>query len=234
MKRFLFVLLASILLCSVSLQGQTSSSQPEVSKLIAVLTKSIETKTAKAGDEVTLRSISDLSVAGELVITRGSQLTGRLLQVSLKDKENPETVLAFSIEKAVLKNGTEIPLQAIVAAIAAPRKDPQASDPAFGMMHSNEPKMVGGTSGSSPPGSVAANQSSSNSALATLSLKGKLDQPTVLDANSQGAVDIEGLAITWLLMAPPPVTVITTRSKNLKLDTGTQMLLRMAPPRRPR
>lgn len=235
MKKSFLVLLASILVYAVSLAAQTSNGQPQVSNLLAVLTKSIETKTAKAGDELVLRSISDLSVDGEIVISRGSQLTGRLVEVVLRDKENPDTLLAFSVEKAVLKNGAEIPLQAIVAALAAPRKESLATDPTFGMLHSNEPKMVGGAQSAASSGSLgASSKSSANAAVATANLIGKLDQPTILDADSQGAVDIEGLKITWRLLAPPPVTVISSRSKNLKLDSGTQVLLRMAPPRLPR
>jgi len=234
MKRFCLALLASIFLCSSAI-GQTTSVQPEVSNLLAVLNKPVETRTAKAGDEISLKSISDLAVDGQIVIARGSQLNGKLVEVVLKDKENPETLLAFSVEKAVLKDGSQIPLQAIVAALAAPRKDSLATDPTFGMMHSNEPKMVGGATATSSSGSLpASSRATSNAAVATANLIGKLDQPTVLDANSQGAVDIEGLKITWRLLAPPPITVVSSKGKNLKLEAGTQVLLRMAPPRLPR
>lgn len=235
MKRFRLALLASILLCSSSLYAQTSSVQPEVSNLLAVLNNVVETKTAKAGDEISLRPISDLAVAGQIVIPRGAQLNGKLAEVVLKDKENPETLLVFSVEKAVLKNGTEIPLQAIVAALAAPRKESLATDPTFGMMHSNEPKMVGGATNASSAGALSpTSKATANAVVATANLTGRLDQATILDANSQGAVDIEGLKITWRLLAPPPLTVVSSKSKNLKLEAGTQMLLRMAPPRVPR
>lgn len=235
MKRFCPPLLASILFCSSSLYAQTSSAQPEVSNLLAILNKAVESKTAKPGDEISLRAISDLAVGGQVIIPRGAQLNGKLAEVVLKDKENPETSLVFSVEKAILKNGAEIPLQAIVAALAAPRTESLATDPTFGMMHSNEPKMVGGATNASSSGALSpTSKATSNAVVATANLTGKLDQPTVLDANSQGAVDIEGLKITWRLMAPPPLTVVSSKSKNLKLDAGTQMLLRMAPPRLPR
>jgi hypothetical protein len=235
MKRSLLAILAAILLCTTVTFGQTSNTQPQVSNLIAVLNKPIETKTAKAGDELTLRAISDLFVEGDLVIGRGSQLTGHIVEVANKDKDNPASVLAFSLEKVTLKNGTEVPLQAIVAALAAPRKDSLSTDPTFGMMHSNEPKMIGGANSAATSGNLSASsKSSANAAVATANLTGKLDQPTVLDTNSQGAIDIEGVTITWRLISPPPVTVVSSKSKNLKLETGTQMLLRMAPPRRPK
>lgn len=235
MKRSYCASLALLVLSTLSLNAQTSEIQPAVSNVIAVLTKAVETKTAVAGDEIILRSVSDVSIKGEVIIPRGSKLTGRVSEVVTKSKDHPETLLAFSVEKAIRKDGVEIPLQAIVAALAASRRDSLATDPTFGMMHSNEPKMIGGATSTSSSGSLSASsKSSANAAVATANMIGKLDEPTVLDANSQGAVDIEGLLITWRLMVPPPITVIATKSKNLKLDTGTQMLLRMAPPRPPR
>ncbi len=102
-------------------------------------------------------------------------------------------------------------------------------------MHSNEPKMVGAntagtaSTGSLPPSSRAA----SNAAVATAELKGVRDDSLLLNENSQGAIGYDGLTITWQFTLPPPVTVFSTKSNNLKLTAGTQMLLRMVPPRLP-
>lgn len=235
MKQSYIPIFALVVLCAVSVSAQTSSVQPEVSNVIAVLTGSVETKTAHVGDEVSLNTISDVFVDGAIIIPRGSKLTGHLSEVLLKGKDQPESVLAFSVENASLRSGVNIPLQAIVAALAAPRKDSLATDPTFGMLHSNEPKMVGGASSAAGSGNLgASSKASSNAAVATANLQGKLDHPTILDKDSQGAVDLEGLNVTWRLISPPPLTVITSKSKNLKLESGTQMLLRMAPPRLPR
>ncbi len=236
MTRLLGAVLSLILLFYSSLIAQTSERLPQVSNLVAVLTKTVETKSATAGDEITLRAISDVVVDGEIVIARGSKLTGRIAEVTQKSKEQPQTQLAFVIDKAVRKDGVEIPLQAIAAAIAAPEKDSLTADPTYGMMHSNEPKMVGsGVRGTSSSGGLSSSSNaSSNAAVATAHIKGNSDEPTELNLDSQGAIGYEGVSITWRLMVPPPVTVITTKSKNLKLEAGTQMLLRMAPPRLPR
>jgi hypothetical protein len=235
MKRSYIIIFAFIVLCPFAVDAQTSSVQPEVSNVIAVLSGSVETKTAHVGDEVSLNTISDVFVDGAIVIPRGSRLLGHLSEVAIKGKDQPESVLAFSVEKASLKSGVDIPLQAIVAALAAPRRESLATDPTFGMLHSNEPKMVGGASSAAGSGNLgASSKASSNAAVAAANLQGKLDQPTILDKDSQGAVDLEGLNVTWRLMSPPPLTVITSKTKNLKLESGTQMLLRMTPPRLPR
>jgi hypothetical protein len=234
MLKLLCTILGTVFLCSLATEAQTSQAQPSVTNLIAVLSKSIDTKTATAGNEVVLRTISDVVVNGKVVIPRGSKVTGRITEVALKGSANAETTLAFTLEKAILRENVEIPLQAIVAALATPRKDSLASDPSFAMLHSNEPKMSGGPPGTATAGAApTSNRQNANAVVGTANTIGKLDEPTVLDAESQGAVNIENVSLTWRLSSPPPVTVVTTKNKNLKLETGTQMLLRMAPPKAP-
>ena len=226
--------LAIVLLLSSSLTAQTGE-QNRVSTVLAVLTKSLESKSATAGQELTWRTISDVVTNGATVIPRGSKLVGHVSEVATKGKDEPQSVLAIVIDKAVTTGGSEIPLQAIIAAIVAPQDKSLSSDPTYGMMRSNEPKMVGAnprdaaSSGELPAGSKAA----STAAVATANLRGSMDEPSVLNENSRGAIGYEGLSISWHLMAPPPITVFASRSKNVKLEAGTQMLLRMAPPRLP-
>ena len=220
------------LLFSTSLMAQTGNSPP-VSTVFAVLTNTLESRTATAGQQLILRTVSDVVVDGEIVIPKGSKMLGHITQVITKKNNESRSVLAIVIERAIRKDGTEIPLQAIIAAVAAPRDGSLSSDPAYGMMHSNEPKMTGsglgavvGT-GTLPPSSKA----NSTAAVATADLKGRMDESFFLDENSQGAVGYEGLSLAWALASPPPFTVFASKSKNLRLETGTQMLLRMARPR---
>jgi hypothetical protein len=225
-------LLALLLLFSTSLIAQTGN-QTRVTTVFAVLIKTMESRSASVGQELNLRTISDVVVNGEIVIPRESRLVGHVSEVATKGKEEPKSVLAIIIDKAIMANGGEIPLQAIIAAVAAPQDKDLSSDPTYGMMHSNEPKMVAASPGSasSSGGLAAASKAGSTAAVATANLKGALDEPSVLTEDSQGAVGYEGISMTWHLMAPPPVTVFASSGKNVKLEAGTQMLLRMATPR---
>ena len=47
---------------------------------------------------------------------------------------------------------------------------------------------------------------------------------------SQGAYGYEEVAISWHLTMPPPLTIFATKAKRLRLESGTQVLLRMFPP----
>ena len=210
---------------SITITGQTPEKH-EVSNAFAVLTKSVDSKTAAVGQEVTLRAIGDLMVDNLVVIPKDSRLVGRVAGASTKGKDQSQSRIAIAIDRAIKPDGVEIPLQAIIAAIAAPRDTSLTSDPAYGMLHSNEPKMVGSTL-------PAASKADSTAAVATANLKGAILDSLLLNENSQGAIGYEGLTITWQFTLLPPLTVFSTRSNNLKLMAGTQMLLRMVPPRLP-
>jgi hypothetical protein len=232
MNKWRGTFLLLVICCPLTLVAQTDRSAPPVSIVFAVLTKSVDAKSAGPGMGVTLRTISDVVVNGETVIPRGSQLFGRVVEARTKDKENPQSVLSLTISRAIRKDESELPLQAIIAAVAAPQKDSLADDPTYGMMHSVEPNMAGGAAGTTSTGQLSPHSKvNSTATLATADIKGGPDVSLLLQENSQGALGYDGLTLSWQLAAPPPVTVFASKGKNIELKAGTQMLLRMAPPR---
>ncbi len=232
-------LLLVLVMSSASLFAQSKGTAPLVDKgppvstLIAVLTSPLESRSATAGQEFALKTITDVVVDSKLVIPKGSRVLGHVREAVTKSKDQPQSELTLSIEKAVKQDGSEVPLQGIIAALAAPENNSLADDPTYGMLHSNEPAQRGvsaGNIGSSSGSLPAASKASSSAAVATANLKG-VNERLMLDENSQGCIGCDDLSINWHLVAPPPTTVISSKGKNVKLKSGTQMLLRMAPPR---
>lgn len=223
-----------ILVLSFSL-GQGGKS-PRVASVFAILTDSVESKKATVGRQLILRTVSDVVVEGEIVIPRESKILGHVTQVIAKGKNGSQSAMAVVIDKAVKNNGPEISVQAIIAAVAAPKDNSLSSDPTYGMMRSNEPKMVGArpSSAASSGELSSSSKAASTAAVATAELNGRMEQPFSLDENSQGAIGYEGVSLAWGLAAPPPFTIFTSKNKNLKLEAGTQMLLRMVPPQLPK
>lgn len=205
--------------------------QPPVKIVFAVLEKTLDTKTAAKGDEVTLITLNDVATDNQIVIPKGSKLLAHVAGVISRGRDEPKSVLAIAVDKAVGVSGQGITLQAIIAAIAAP-SDGLTSDPTYAMMHSNEPKMGASAQTTSSSGTLApSSKSDSNAVVATAELKGRMDQPLQLNKDSQGAIGYDDISISWHLSIPPPLTIFATKAKNLKLMNGTQMLLRMAEPR---
>ena len=222
-----------VIFCS-TLLGQGNSATPAVSTVFALLSGTIDSKTATAGQDITLVTQSDVEVDGKLVIPKGSKLVGHISEVKVKSKDVPQSSLSLVVDKAVKNDGSETKLQAIIAAVAAPTDRSLSSDPVSEMMHSNEPKMVGTSPVStSTSGDLSSSSNAgSGAAVATASIKRRADTTSILDQNSQGAIGFEGLTLSWQLNDPPPATIFTlAKGKDIKLFAGTQMLLRMAPPR---
>lgn len=179
------------------------------------LDHTVDFKTAKAGDKITLHLTRDLVVKGTTVMPRGTALSATIVDV--KDGNAVSIVL----DKATLKSGQDVPLVGIVAAVAAPLGD-LSDDATFSMNHSQEATQ---RSGNASVTSVA----SSGAAVQTAMMKGG-NEKSNLREDSSGAIGIDGLKLDWVLNKPPATTVLTAKKKNFKLARGTEVLLRMAPP----
>ena len=218
--------LTVMVLMITSHQCASGSNQPAVSTIFAIVVKRIDTKSAKLDEELTLRTISDVVVNGIVVIPSGSRVVGHIVELATKGKGSDQSILAIVIDKAILESGKEISLQGIIAAVAAPPDSSLSSDPTYAMMHSNEPKMVGTGPGTASPASKV----DSTAALGSARINGEMRKDLLLNAESQGAIGFSGLSLSWRLTAPPAVTVFSSNRKEIKLDAGTQVLLRIARP----
>src|SRR5258708_1204460 len=86
----------------------------------AELTKSLDAKKAKAGDEVTAKVTQDVKSSGQVVIHKGSKLIGHVTEAKARSKEDSESRLGLAFDRAVLKNGEQVALGAAVQALAPP------------------------------------------------------------------------------------------------------------------
>jgi hypothetical protein len=137
--------------------------------------------------------------------------------IDVKDGNTVSIVL----EKATPNSGQEVPVIGIIAAVATPPGD-LSGDPFYGMNHSTEPTQR--------TGNADASSASSGAAVQTAILKHKNDPKSNLQEDSTGAIGIDGIKLNWVLDKPPATTVITAKKKNFKLASGTEVLLRKAPP----
>ena len=181
------------------------------------LDQTLDFKMAKAGDKIALHLTRDLVVNGKPLMPRGT-----LLSATVTDAKDGNAV-SIVLEKATPKPGQDVPLMGIIAAVATPPGD-LPDDPLYSMNSSSEPTQ---RTGNLPVTSVA----SSGAAVQTAQLEGQNRPKSNLQEDSSGAIGIDGLKLNWVLDKPPATTVMTAKKKNFKLPRGTEVLLRMAPPR---
>jgi hypothetical protein len=180
------------------------------------LDQTLDFKTAKAGDRLVLHLTRDLVANGKTLMARGTPLTATVVEAKNGN------ALSIILDKATPKPEHEVALMGIIAAVAHPPGD-LSDDPFYSMNRSTEATQ---RTGNASVTSLA----SSGTAVRTAMLKGGNEPKSNLQEDSSGAIGIEGLKLEWVLNKPPATTVMTAKKKNFKLERGTEVLLRIAPP----
>jgi len=103
------------------------AAQIQAASLSAELTKGLDTKKAKNGDQITARTTSDAKLPNGVVLPKGTKLLGNVIEVSAKTKEQNSSHLVISLNRAVVKDGQDMPIHAAVTSISAPAL-PQSAD----------------------------------------------------------------------------------------------------------
>ncbi|HLJ87040.1 MAG TPA: hypothetical protein VKZ53_09455 [Candidatus Angelobacter sp.] len=206
--------------------------------LVAELTKGIDARKAKAGDRVTAVVIQDLLSHGKIAVRRGSKLTGHVVHALARTKDRVESELAFVFDEARLKGGGELSFHGIVQALAPPQRialvdtPDQMATPALGGRLSG-----GGGPMGSRPGSGSMQVFSKNGAsAATTAATGPGSFRTGASSN-QDSISVASrgvIGITGMVLDPAGTSsggtgpVIKSTHHDVRLDTGTQVLLQVS------
>jgi hypothetical protein len=234
--------------------GQANSSLASGTAFNAALSSPIDSKKCKPGDPVNARSTEAVKSEGKTVIPKGSKLVGHVTQASARANGESDSSLGIVFDKAILKNGQEIPLSAGIQAIAAAESSASAAGPDMDTMggmgaSSTGSGMAGGrgalggvastvggaagtvTNTAANVGGVAGGtvNSAANAggsvAGASKGAVGGLNAAGQLTSNSQGVFGLNGLNLSAAGSNTTQGSVITSAGKNVHLDSGTQMLL---------
>jgi hypothetical protein len=223
MNRVLISLLTAVLLTGICLAqnpgqptgGSGSQNTANTARfapgtiLRVELTKPVDAKKAKVGDEMTGKTMDDLlGDKNSVLAPKGSRVVARVTEVSPRVGES-ESRLGIAFDKVVLKTG-EIPFKGSIQAIG----QPQSSGAGAGM--DTEPvsestrgaaKMSMGTPGREGPD------------YSTLATGG-----APLPPNAQGVIGISGMSLS---AGTADASLLSSQKRTIKLDSGTQMILRV-------
>lgn len=97
----------------------------------AELVKRVDTKNASVGDPLLTRTIANATLYDGTKIPRGTQLVCHITDAHAKSSADPNGHLAFSLDKAILRDGTELPLHGLLAAVAGPAMPQTGGDDGF-------------------------------------------------------------------------------------------------------
>jgi hypothetical protein len=222
--------------------------------LQAELSKSLDAKKAKPGDEVDAKLTQDVKENGRVVLHKGSKLVGHVTEAQAKSKENAESKLGVVFDKAVLKGGEEVAFNGMIQALAPPVQgalsvagDENSSlSSGMGSGSSMGGGHSGGGGGVAPIGSVttaaggtvnSATGAAGNVAGSVTNSTGAVNGPVnrtagvaangAINSAAHGVVGMQGVDLNTAAAGNAQGSVISSASRNIKLDSGTQMVLQV-------
>ena len=233
--------------------GNNSASLASGTAINAELSQPVDAKKNKPGDVVTAKTTSATKSNGNVVIPKGTKLVGHIREAKPRAKGESESAVGIVFDKAVMKNGQEIPLNVALQAVAASQTAASSSvaqDDLYagggavsgagaggrgsgGGVLGGARSTAGATAGSvaNTAGNVgggAVNSTANVAGTATGAARGAvggLNAAGELTSNSQGVFGLEGLNLNSATSSSTQGSLITSSSKNVHLDSGTKLLL---------
>ncbi len=224
---------------SASAQGQMSGANRIApgSVIPVELTKSIDAKKAKTGDQVEAKVTQDLKNGnGDVIVAKDTRVIGHVTEAQARNKQQKESQMAIAFDHAVMKGGVDMQMPLSIQAVIGARKN---SDNATGDNQTPNQPATATSSPATPSGSGRAGGmgsgnasagtdtgSASNAATNSKSAgnEGQVNAP--ITGETKGVVGISDLKLSTEANATQG-SVLTSDKNNVKLDSGTLLLLRV-------
>ena len=198
------------------------------------LTKTVDAKKAKTGDEVVAKVTQDMKTqTGEVLVPKDTKVIGHVTEVQARTKGEKESELAIAFDHAILKNGQDVRLPMSIQAVIAPQNN-AASAPGghdigagatsgAGIPSPSVGAGRGGLGGSQPPPAPSGSENMPSSSGNTQS--GKSAYPPI-NAQTQGVIGVPQVTLSSAQNgAQGPV--MSSEKRNVKLESGTMLLLKV-------
>ena len=227
--------------------GKSSANIADGTKIDATLVNPLDVNQNKPGDRVEARTAQDVKQNGKVVLKKGTRLIGHVTQVQSRANGKAQSQLGVVFDRAIPKKGPEVPFNATIQALAVAQSSIMAaagpdeimsSGGAMGGMSggghsggglvSGVASTTGATAGtvmntSSPVSS--ATEGTLNTAARSTGAVGGLNSTGQLSSKSRGVFGLQGLSIDSATSSATQGSLIVSSAKNLRLNSGTQMLL---------
>lgn len=235
-------------------QGQTSAqpsaNQPAAGNHMKIapgsvipvqLSKTVDAKKAKTGDEVVATVTMDMKTnSGDVLVPKDTKVIGHVTEAQARNKEQKQSELAIAFDRAEIKGEqTQLPMsiQAVIAP-PSPSNNPNAggsdqapSAPSAPAGNSSNAPMgggshQGGTSGASPSAQQNYPQGGGNSGGNSEPQQQSNDHAPIT-GNTQGVIGMSNVKLESGSQNPQQGSVLTSEKNNVKIEKGTMLLLRV-------
>ena len=160
---------------------------------------------------------------GEVIVPKDTTVIGHVIEAQARTKQQKESEVSIAFDQAVMKNGTDLHLPMSIQAIIAPPSLSSGSETA-GQPASVPGGMAPGSMSNggwqSPSPAAPASEWPTNSTTQT-------NQHQPITGKTQGVVGFSNLNLTSAANAKDGSVISSTKS-NVKLESGTLLLLRVS------
>jgi hypothetical protein len=225
--------------------------KPKGSYMLVELSKTLKAKKLKVGDKIKAEVTQDVVAHGKVIIPVETKLIGHVTEVSTKENGHAESRLGIVFDRILLKHYHDIDFQAVVQAVREPVIRRSRVDEPSQML---PPSMVGGgarTTTTAAGGRGTSTSNRNNAGAGSTMNSGSVFQIPVTvrespstNANTpgallevvssgkpmsvgmpQGVIGLKGLSLSTGPSPSTPGPVIVSNTDNVKLESGTQILL---------
>jgi hypothetical protein len=180
--------------------ASASLSLPNGTGIVGALTTNLDTKYSKVGDRIEVEVTQDVKPAGQVLLRRGSHITGQVTLAYAFSKGDSTAKLEIVLDKVVAKSGEQIPTYLAIYALAA-KNDPTKEDLQDGRGLAATSTRAGINGGLGRPGNG------------------------LLGPDTKGVIGLESLRLTPLARDNPPTSLVRSESKDVRLEKGTEIVL---------
>lgn len=209
--------------------GQVAVLPPGTSINVA-LEQALDSKKLPAGATVTAKTTEEVKQDGKLLLPKGSKVIGHVTVSSARSKGDSDSTLALAFDRAELKGGQQVALQASIQAMAAA---PAAAESPMDMQSPSGPGTTGNAGmnnrGNTPGASNGAstyprtNQGVGTNPYGDTGTTAGSSE--TLKPNSRGVFGLSGLSLDASTANSGQGTLIHSAGKTVHLDGGTRLLL---------
>ena len=196
------------------------------------LSKTVDAKKARTGDEVVATVMQDLKAnSGAVVVPKDTKMIGHVTEAQARNKEQTQSELGIAFDHAIVKGDPmQLPMS-IQAVIAPPSNNSETAAPAGPV-----PSAAGGGSGSSPMAgsrTTGTGTGTTPSAQPNYPAGGASDPASQAEArppitgNTQGVIGMSDVKLDSGSQNSQQGSVLTSEKTNVKIEKGTMLLLRV-------
>lgn len=198
------------------------------------LTKSVDAKKAKTGDEVVAKVTQDMKTqTGEVLVPKDTKVTGHVTEAQARNKEEKQSELAIAFDHANVK-GQDVQLPMSIQAVIAPQNN-ASSAPGGNDAGAAASAGGGSPSPSANPGRAGMGGSQQPQApsaaplpQSTPSNSGKSGEGAYppINAQTQGVIGVPKVTLSPA-QGGTQGPVMSSEKSNVKLESGTMLLLKV-------